>query len=177
MGKTIREDKPEGESTGSWAVVWGWVLLIAVFFGFDYVSQSINEKANPPAYQMSEQDKSDGFERSCSSTRKSCTFDNAIWRLMDEKEYASHPECDLETSWCVVVKPLANNCNQIVVDGETRQTDGLFGQKIKDVSANLDAATGKPFKAGEPSIVTVQARGFLSKYLHVSRAYCQQVMQ
>jgi hypothetical protein len=96
---------------------------------------------------------------------------------MDEKEYASHPECDIETSWCVVVKPLANNCNQIVVDGETRQTDGLFGQKIKDVSANLVAATGELFKAGEPSIVTVQARGFLSKFLHVSRAYCQQVMQ
>ncbi len=177
MGKKIREDNREPVGDFEVHTLWGWGLLVLIIFGFSFITQTINERGNPPSYQQTKEDKTEGFERSCDYIARACNFDNAIWRLMDEKEYASHPECDLETSWCVVVKPLANNCNQIVVDGETRQTDGLFGQKIKDVSANLDAATGELFKAGEPSIVTVQARGFLSKFLHVSRAYCQQVMQ
>lgn len=177
MGKKIRENNREPVGDFEVHTLWGWGLLLLILFGFSFITQTINEKANPPAYQLTEQDKAEGFERSCSSTRNSCYFDNALWRLMDEKEYANHPECDLETSWCVVVKPMANNCNQIVVDGETRQTDGLFGQKIKDVSATLDAAAGEFFKAGEPVNVSVQARGFLSKFLHVSRASCQLVDQ
>lgn len=175
MGKKIREEnrQPAGDYEGF--TFWGWILLMLILFGYGYFTQVLNEKANPPAYQLTEEDKAAGFERSCSSTRNSCNFDNALWRLMDEKEYPAHPECDLETSWCVVVKPMANNCNQIVVQGETKQTDGLFGQKIKDVSATLDADAGELFKAGEPLYVSVQARGFLSKFLNVTRASCQLV--
>lgn len=177
MGKKVRENNREPVGDFEVHTLWGWGLLLLILFGFSFITQTINEKANPPSYPLTEEDKAEGFERSWSSTAKSRDFDNAIWRLMDEKEYASNSECELKTSWCVVVKPLTNNCNQIEVVGETRQTDGLFGQKIKDVSATLDADAGELFKAGEPVNVSVQARGFLSKFLHVSRAYCQQVDQ
>ena len=175
MGKKIRDINRESVGDFEVHTLWGWGLLLLILFGFSFITQTINEKANPPAYQLTEEDKAAGFERSCSSTRNSCNFDNALWRLMDEKEYSAHPECDLETSWCVVVKPMANNCNQIVVQGETKQTAGLFGQKIKDVSATLDADAGELFKAGEPLNVSVQARGYLSKFLKVTRASCQLV--
>jgi hypothetical protein len=175
MGKKIRENNREPVGDFEVHTLWGWGLLLLILFGFSFITQTINEKGNPPSYQLTEEDNAAGFERSCFDRRYSCDFDNALWRLMGENEYGAHPECDLETSWCVVVKPMANNCNQIVVDGETRQTDGLFGQKIRDVSATLDADAGELFKAGEPVNVSVQARGFLSKFLHVTRASCQLV--
>ena len=146
----------------------GLVILLGLWVALPMLGDLIN----PPAYQLTQQQKDEGYDRTCSGGGKSCTIDDVAYRFLTDSEYKDDASCLMSDNWCLYAIPLKTDCTEIVVEAHTTEKDGLLAPTVETFEEHHKPQNAEFIQPGERVTIGIVAHSDKSQFLAVDAVYC-----
>lgn len=146
----------------------GLAILLALWVAVPMLGDLID----PPAYQLTQQQKDEGYDRTCSGGGKSCTVDDVAFRFLTDAEYENDASCLTNDAWCIYAIPLKTDCTEIVVEAHTKETEGLLSPSIETFEEHHKPQNSQFIQPGERVTIGFVPHKDESQLLAIDAVFC-----
>jgi hypothetical protein len=145
---------------------------LVALFGLRLFLPEIGDWMIPMAYQLSDAQKAEGYDRTCTGGYKSCTLDNVAFRTLTSAEFDVETECQINDGWCLYAIPLDTECTEIVIKGNMTETEGFLAPSIEDFEKSYKPSGAQFIEPGQRITIGIEPKSAKSQYLSVNEAFC-----